>query len=148
MSKVTLRIIAEKTGLSKYAVSRALSGKGGVSEATRARVIATAEEMGYSRPSRTSDSNTKVIGAIFDHEDHANGEMNVLIQSGLQGEAARLGYTIIAHWISEDGDLKQFLDGCDALFAVNVQNQVHPCANQENWKTLGTIRLGRAIGAS
>ncbi|MGJ8535306.1 MAG: LacI family DNA-binding transcriptional regulator [Alphaproteobacteria bacterium] len=119
MSKVTLRIIAEQTGLSKFAVSRALSGKQGVSEATRARVVEVATNLGYNRPTRS----TFTIGAVFDVEDHANGEMNVQIQNGLQSEAARLGYTIRAHWTAGDGDLKKFLDGCDAIFSVNVQHK-------------------------
>ncbi|AML52596.1 LacI family DNA-binding transcriptional regulator [Falsihalocynthiibacter arcticus] len=123
MSKVTLRIIAEKTGLSKYAVSRALSGKGGVSEATRARIVEVAETLGYSRPSRSQGSTAKTIGAVFDFEDYANGEMNIQIQNGLQSEAARLGYSIRAHWTADDGDLKQFIEGCAALFSVNVQNK-------------------------
>ena len=38
MARVTLRTIADATGLSKFAVSRALAGKSGVSEETRARV--------------------------------------------------------------------------------------------------------------
>ncbi|TYP76761.1 LacI family transcriptional regulator [Paenibacillus methanolicus] len=39
--------IADHLGLSKFAVSKALSGKGGVSEATKDRVIQAASELGY-----------------------------------------------------------------------------------------------------
>ena len=46
MSKVTLRTIADKSGMSKYAVSRALAGKDGVSEATRVRILEVAEALG------------------------------------------------------------------------------------------------------
>lgn len=123
MSKITLRIIAEETGLSKFAVSRALSGKEGVSDDTRARVIATAERLGYTRLERPTAARSNVIGAIFDGEDATNGEMNVQIQNGLQSEATRLGYTIHAHWITGKQDLARFLDGCTAVFLVNVQNQ-------------------------
>jgi len=123
MSKITLRIIAEETGLSKFAVSRALSGKLGVSEETRARVIAVAERLGYARPERLPVVQTSIIGAIFDSEDAVNGEMNVQIQNGLQSEAARLGYTIHAHWTSGERDLAQFLEGCAAIFSVNIQNK-------------------------
>ncbi|WP_054950631.1 LacI family DNA-binding transcriptional regulator [Numidum massiliense] len=45
--KVTMQHIADDVGVSKYAVSRALAGKEGVSEATRARVIAAAVRLGY-----------------------------------------------------------------------------------------------------
>ena len=47
LARVTLATIAKQTGLSKFAVSRSLSGKDGVSEATRARVLQTAAEIGY-----------------------------------------------------------------------------------------------------
>ena len=43
MSRVTLQTIAQETGLSKFAVSRALAGKSGVSEETRSRVAAAAD---------------------------------------------------------------------------------------------------------
>lgn len=45
--RVTLRDIADIVGLSVNTVSRALAGKGGVGEATRARIRAEAERMGY-----------------------------------------------------------------------------------------------------
>lgn len=47
--KVTLDDIAEKTGLSKYSVSRAISGKSGVSRETREKVLAACEQLGYEK---------------------------------------------------------------------------------------------------
>lgn len=46
-SKVTMQDIADRLKLSKNSVSQALTGKPGVSEATRRLVIETAEQMGY-----------------------------------------------------------------------------------------------------
>lgn len=48
--KVSLQVLADQLGLSKYAVSRALSGKSGVSTATRQRVIDLARALGYQNP--------------------------------------------------------------------------------------------------
>ncbi|MBW4083146.1 LacI family DNA-binding transcriptional regulator [Paenibacillus sp. S150] len=45
--KISTQTLADQLGLSKYAVSRALSGKSGVSEATRARVVELARTLGY-----------------------------------------------------------------------------------------------------
>ena len=45
--KVSMQKIAEELGLARSAVSRALSGKKGVSEATRRRVHAAARRHGY-----------------------------------------------------------------------------------------------------
>jgi len=47
MARVTLKQIAEVTGLTRPAVSMALNGKPGVSEATRQSVLAVAERLGY-----------------------------------------------------------------------------------------------------
>lgn len=122
MSKVTLRTIAEKTGLSKYAVSRALSGKSGVSEATRARVVATAEKMGYTPP-RTTD--THLIGAVFNNSESFNSEIHMQIQAGVQEEASRLGYAFQLHWMRDVPELLEFASGCSALVTVNVPDEPH-----------------------
>lgn len=45
--KVTMQKIADHLGVSKFVVSKALSGKGGVNEATRERVIQAASQLGY-----------------------------------------------------------------------------------------------------
>ncbi|WP_158299228.1 LacI family DNA-binding transcriptional regulator [Paenibacillus antri] len=50
--KVSIQTIADQLGLSKYAVSRALSGKSGVSQATRERVLKLAETLGYGLPAQ------------------------------------------------------------------------------------------------
>ncbi|MFC5528685.1 LacI family DNA-binding transcriptional regulator [Cohnella yongneupensis] len=47
MKKVTMQQIAEQVGVSKFAVSQALSGKPGVAEDTRTRIVQTANELGY-----------------------------------------------------------------------------------------------------
>ncbi|NGZ75328.1 LacI family DNA-binding transcriptional regulator [Saccharibacillus alkalitolerans] len=45
--KITMQQIADQLGVSKFVVSKALSGKGGVSESTRERVIQAASQLGY-----------------------------------------------------------------------------------------------------
>lgn len=45
--KVTLQEIADSVGLSKYAVSRALAGKSGVSAESKAMIVQKAAELGY-----------------------------------------------------------------------------------------------------
>ncbi|MDB5084740.1 MAG: hypothetical protein JWN30_1626 [Bacilli bacterium] len=47
--KVSMQQIANALGLSKFAVSNALSGKGGVSAETRNRILETARLMGYEK---------------------------------------------------------------------------------------------------
>lgn len=45
--KVTIQEIADAVGMSKYAVSRALAGKSGVSAETRQFIVDTAQKLGY-----------------------------------------------------------------------------------------------------
>lgn len=45
--KVTMQKIADHLGVSKFVVSKSLSGKGGVNEATKERVIQAASQLGY-----------------------------------------------------------------------------------------------------
>ncbi|WP_410767942.1 LacI family DNA-binding transcriptional regulator [Fontibacillus sp. BL9] len=47
MKKITMQQIADHLGVSKFVVSKALSGKGGVNEITKNRVIQAASQLGY-----------------------------------------------------------------------------------------------------
>ncbi|MCQ4086349.1 LacI family DNA-binding transcriptional regulator [Saccharibacillus sp. JS10] len=47
VKKVTMQHIADQLGVSKFVVSKALSGKSGVSELTREKVIQAASQLGY-----------------------------------------------------------------------------------------------------
>ena len=65
--KVTMQMIADKLNISKNSVSQALSGKDGVSEATRQLVIKTAKEMGYRyerKRSSASRATARRVGLI------------------------------------------------------------------------------------
>src|SRR5687768_4209176 len=85
LEKITLATIARHLGLSKFAVSRALSGKSGVSEATRRRVEDLAAELGYVRSAPPAA--TKTLGLVFHDTDLINSELHLLIQNGVQTEA-------------------------------------------------------------
>ena len=106
MARVTLTTIAEHTGLSKFAVSRALSGKDGVSEQTRRRVREAATELGYVRP--VNDAEPPALGVVFHDTDLINSELHLLIQSGFQAEAKRRGYQIHMLWTHEPAEVESF----------------------------------------
>ncbi|WP_163881920.1 LacI family DNA-binding transcriptional regulator [Paenibacillus favisporus] len=68
--KITMQQIADHLGVSKFVVSKALSGKGGVNEMTRERVIQAASQLGYfsqkkayMRSPRTEPNTLKRSGA-------------------------------------------------------------------------------------
>lgn len=53
--KITMQDIADRLGVSKYVVSKALSGKSGVSAATRQRVTQMAGQLGYLTQKKTAN---------------------------------------------------------------------------------------------
>src|SRR3569833_2194820 len=90
MAGITVQYLADQLGLSKFAVSRALAGKPGVSEATRQRVIETAQQFGYV-PKPKFKKRANAIEIIFHDPDVAHRELWVAIQAGAQEEAVRHG---------------------------------------------------------
>ncbi|WOH19542.1 LacI family DNA-binding transcriptional regulator [Paenarthrobacter sp. GOM3] len=61
---ITIRDVAQRAGVSITAVSHSLNGKGTISEATRARVKAAADELGYQADAFARGMRQGSIGAI------------------------------------------------------------------------------------
>lgn len=61
MSQPTLTDIAEKTGVSVVTVSKALSGKKGVSEPVRKKIQQAAAELGYRKPEQASPAKRTAV---------------------------------------------------------------------------------------
>ena len=131
MARVTLSTIAKRTGLSKFAVSRSLSGKDGVSEETRKRVQDIAAELGYLRP--VSEGLTPVLGVVFHDTDLINSELHLLIQSGIQTEAQRCGYQVRIRWTHLQDEIEAFARDCSGVAMVGP----HPEAIMAAIRALG-----------
>ena len=107
---ITIADIAEQLGISKTTVSRAISGKGRISEATRQRVKAYMEENNY-KPNVIAQglakSKTYNIGVVMP-SDYGIEDMsyfqNCLV--GLQEMASLYGYDIILT-VCNNNDLGQ-----------------------------------------
>jgi LacI family transcriptional regulator len=106
VGRVTIQDLADKLGLSKFSVSRALSGKPGVSEATRNRVLRTAHAMGY----RLGQEQSPAAGHILfiRHEiDPVTSELWLNVLHGAEREGERLGYAIVPRQTRYFGDGSQ-----------------------------------------
>ena len=96
MAGVTAKEIAAKLNLSPSAVSLALNGKPGVSEATRALVVETAAQMGYTRQENKPSEPDRTVcfvryaGAIVQIAEHTSFSSFVL--QGVESRATELGY--------------------------------------------------------
>lgn len=99
MSRVSMQTIAQHVGVSKFAVSRSLAGKGGVSEQTRQTVERAARELGYIAPSLAAANRT--IQLVLHDHDPVNSEVQLRIQRGIQREAERHGYQVQMQWTHE-----------------------------------------------
>lgn len=107
MAAVTAKEIAAKLNISPSAVSLALNGKPGVSESTRALVLETAMQMGYSRPGAVSvpaASQTicfvRYAGRIVRIAEHTSFSSFVL--QGVEARATELGYSTQVRYLSAE----------------------------------------------
>lgn len=97
--KVTLDDIVRLTGLSKYTVSRALSGKPGINEKTRDKVLKAAKELGYFRKTAAGKGQILLFIPQSDLVD-ATFWMNVV--HGIEGEAAKNDYLVYIRTLNAD----------------------------------------------
>jgi LacI family transcriptional regulator len=121
MAKVTLTTIAKHTGLSKFAVSRSLSGKDGVSEETRRRVQEVAAHLGYTR--QAAQVELRTLAVIFHDTDLINSELHLLIQNGAQLEAERLGYRLNMRWTHEPEEIEAAVSSCSGALLVGPHSR-------------------------
>lgn len=119
--RVTLQRIAEEVGLSKYAVSRSLAGKSGVSEETRERIRETAQRLGYSRP--LSQPEVRDITLVFHDIDVVNSELYMQMQNGVQREAQRLGQPLRIRWTHSPESISGLADASAGLILVGPHDR-------------------------
>lgn len=121
MERVTLASLAARLGLSKFAVSRALSGKSGVSEQTRRRVQDLAAELGYAK--QPSQRQAMTLGLVFHDTDLINSELHLLIQNGVQTEAQRRGYQVRMRWTHIAEEVEAFVRSCNGAIMVGPHDR-------------------------
>ncbi|GAA2403542.1 LacI family DNA-binding transcriptional regulator [Streptomyces glaucosporus] len=100
--------IARRAGVTKSAVSFALNGRPGVSEATRARVLAIADELGWQPNSAAralSDGRAGAFGLVVDRPARSLGAEPFFMQlvSGIQDELSGDGVSLLFTVVSGAG---------------------------------------------
>lgn len=120
-NRVTLQAIADEVGLSKYAVSRSLAGKSGVSEETRQLILGAAERLGYTKQAGRHD--TLELGLVFHDVDLVNSELNQEVQAGAQREAERLGVNLRVRWAHGDDILAQHAKSFSGLILAGPHSR-------------------------
>ena len=122
---VSIRQVADAAGVSTASVSRALSGRGAVSEATRAKVEAAAAELGYvvsSSASSLASGRTRSIGVITPTMDRW---YFATVAGTVADQLARSGYDTTLYSVTDDPAEREALFGTvvrrrrvDALLVV------------------------------
>ena len=92
-ARPTLADVAREAGVSTALVSIVMSGVPGASDATRTRVRAIADDMGYVRDERARklrQSSSRLVGVTFDLQQAFHGDL----VEHLYGAAAARGYDL------------------------------------------------------
>lgn len=120
--------VARRAGLSTATVSRALSGRGYVSEASRQRVLGVAGELGYvvsSRASSLASGRTRNIGVVVPFLDRW---FFSTVLSGVSSALMRHGYDITLYNITADEAVRKDVfetalrrQRVDAVIAVAIE---------------------------
>lgn len=100
--KVTQEDIARETGLSKYAVSRAIAGKSGTSDTTRERVLNACKRLGYVHSPHATGS--KYILLMIPKFDLIDPAFWMKVVQGVESAATKGGYLLHIKILRNDDD--------------------------------------------
>lgn len=121
---VTLSEVAHAAGVSISTASLAFSGAGPIAEATRERVLAAAQRLGYQGPNPTAASlrtgRSGVIGVVVDHDLRYSfrDPVSVQILDGISGELGGSGYGVLLIPRTDAGGAPHPLLGSAAIDAA------------------------------
>jgi DNA-binding LacI/PurR family transcriptional regulator len=106
LKRPTIADVAQRAGVSKGAVSYALNGQPGVSEATRQRIIAIAREMGFNPNSAAralSGASANAVGLALCRPARTLGIEPFFMEliSGLEGELSARSYGLMLQVVSD-----------------------------------------------
>ena len=101
---VTMKDIADELDITVMSVSKALSGKEGVSEDLRAKILAKAEELGYkkSQSSSVDDGSSHNIGILIAERSMNANATYMSLQQPLISNLTQLNYYGITEIISDE----------------------------------------------
>lgn len=102
--KITLDDLSRELKLSKFSISRALSGRPGVSEATRQVVLNAARDLGYNHAATAGPATDGgIVHLVIPRADAMNSSFWVEVISGAEAEARATGFKLTVDVLSDRG---------------------------------------------
>lgn len=106
MARASISDVAQLAGVSESTVSRALNGKGRVSDHTRQRVTAAADELNFTLSRNASTLATgKTMRVLFLVSGELKAWFNASALQGVYGVLAPEGYDVMPSFIMNGAEL-------------------------------------------
>jgi DNA-binding LacI/PurR family transcriptional regulator len=128
--KPNLAAVAARAGVSPSTASLAFSGAGPVAEATRARVLAAAEQLNYGGPDPRAQSlrrgRSGIIGVVMEERvrDAFRDPMNIAMLDGLADEIGATGAGLLLLTETGDGQLGMASAPMDAVVLIGCSTRL------------------------
>ena len=107
MKKVTMRDIGAALGVSTVTISKALSGKEGVSDAVRDKIIETARQMGYHYGAPQPEAEGKIIGILIADRHFSAPSFYSALYRELLREVKEAGMLGVLEIVSDQEEMSQ-----------------------------------------
>lgn len=107
MKKITIVDVAKKADVSLASASRALSGKGPVSEKIKEKVLQAAKELGYIADSTAQNMRRSSTHSIAVMIPDINRESIPLLVQGVEEVARKAGYSVLLYIANDDAALEK-----------------------------------------
>ena len=146
---ITSKVVAEKAGVSRSAVSRCFTPGAVISEKTRAKVLAVATELGY-QPNALArtliNGKSKIVGLVVGYFSNPFYPQAVEL---LSNELSANGYHVLLFFSSSESNdsiVDQMLQyQCDVaiLMSTTLSSSLHAALDQQNIPTILFNRIDR-----
>jgi len=136
VERVSIADVAKVAGVSEMTVSRVMNGKQYVAEATRHKVMAAVESLGY-HPNRAAQSlssqRTYIVGVVVDTGSVGDASFREMV-TGLEEGLGNEGYSLLLHSLRREPHYATYLYQSRQVDGVVVLSGPH--ANREEIATL------------
>jgi LacI family transcriptional regulator len=130
--KANIDIVAKKCGVSKGTVSRAFTGRPGISDAVKMEILRIAKELNYTPQQVIAQENIAII-ADYNYKSAGPTQFYSMLLADLVADITRLGYLVKIMWKDEFATLMK----CHTKVAVLMISSQNIALHESSLKELG-----------